>query len=68
MQCTSCDSENVSEFKGEIAIHLPGLKHLDRPPVWVFPDLLVCLNCGIAQFVVPEDELQLLTKRDAATG
>jgi len=68
MQCKSCDSDNLGEFKGELAIHFPGLKNLDTPVVWVFPNLVICLNCGVAQFVVPEDELQLLTKGDAATG
>jgi len=67
MQCRSCDSENVSEFKGELAIHFPGLKNIDKPAVWVFPDLIICLDCGTAQFLVPEDELRLLAKRDAAT-
>ena len=37
-----------------IAIHFPGLKGLDKPVVWVFPKLLVCLNCGFTEFVVPK--------------
>jgi hypothetical protein len=58
--CKSCSSENVREFRGEIAIHFPGLKGLDQPTVWVFPRLLVCLKCGTAEFAVPAKELTTL--------
>jgi hypothetical protein len=45
-----------------IAIHFPGLQGLDKPIVWVFPKLLVCLNCGAAQFAIPESELSVLVE------
>ena len=51
-----------------MGIHFPGLKNIDKPVVWVFPELIVCLNCGIAQFVVPEAELRELAKGDAAAA
>lgn len=35
---------------------------MDMPIVWVFPELVVCLDCGNAQFIVPEAELQTLRK------
>jgi hypothetical protein len=68
MRCRSCGSENLDGFTAEIAIHFPGLRNLHKPIVWVFPNLVVCLDCGTAQFVVPEAELRLLVKRDAAAG
>jgi len=68
VHCTSCGSANVVEFTGEIAIHFPGLKNIDKPVVWVFPKIAVCLHCGAAQFVVPEPELRLLAKGEAAAG
>jgi len=68
MECKSCGSENQQEFGGEVAIHFPGLKGLDKPIVWVFPKLLVCLNCGVAEFQVPEDELRQLAKGEAAAS
>jgi hypothetical protein len=43
-----------------MAIRSPGLKNIDKPTVWVFPELIVCLDCGMAEFVVPEAELRLL--------
>ena len=59
----------LSKFTAEIAIHFPGLKNLDKPIVWVFPELVMCLDCGIAQFSVPEAELRSLQKdSEAATG
>jgi len=51
-----------------MAIHFPGLKGLDRPVVWVFPELFVCLKCGNAKFEVAESELRLLAKDDATTA
>jgi hypothetical protein len=62
--CRSCQSANQSMFNGEIAIHFPGLKGLEKPIVWVFPKLPVCLNCGLAEFVVPEAELRQLEEND----
>jgi hypothetical protein len=68
MTCTSCGSENQDEFPAEIALHFPGLKGLEKPIVWVFPSVLVCLNCGNAVFVVPRTELRRLEKGDAAAA
>jgi hypothetical protein len=68
MLCRSCCSENLGEFTAEIAIHFPGLKNIDMPAVWVFPKILVCLDCGVAQFAVPEAERRQLVKREAAGG
>ena len=62
MPCKACGSVNPGKFSGEIAIHFPGLKNIDKPVVWVFPEILVCLDCGRAEFAVPEVELRLLCK------
>jgi hypothetical protein len=68
MPCKSCGSVNQSKFTGEVCIHFPGLQDLDRPVVWVFPEIVVCLDCGASEFAVPEAELRLLAKGDAAAG
>jgi hypothetical protein len=65
MCCLSCGSGNRTKFVAEINIHFPGLKNLGTPTVWVFPELLVCLDCGITEFTIPEAELARL-KQDAA--
>jgi hypothetical protein len=57
MLCKSCGSEKQRKFTAEIAIHFPGRKNLEMPPIWVFPDIIVCLGCGTSLFVIPEAEL-----------
>jgi hypothetical protein len=57
MTCVSCRSVKQVELTAEMLIHFPGLKNLDTPAVWLFPKLLVCLDCGCSRFTVPEEEL-----------
>lgn len=66
MPCKSCQSDAQETFNGEIAIHFPGLQGLKKPIVRVFPKLVVCLDCGFAEFLVPESELRLLSEGTAA--
>jgi hypothetical protein len=68
LACKSCGSDNLRKFTAETAIHFPGLKGLGKPIVWVFPELLVCLNCGNAEFAVPETELRILAKGDGTAA
>ena len=63
-RCRSCQSANKGTFNGEIAIHFPGLEGLDKPIVWVFPKVLVCLDCGFTEFAIPETELRRLGEND----
>jgi hypothetical protein len=41
------------------------LKDINEPTVFV-PELAVCLECGMAEFVVPEGVLRLLAKTRVA--
>jgi Zn ribbon nucleic-acid-binding protein len=66
--CPSCGSVNQSRFPAEMGIHFPGTKNIDKPVVWVFPEIVVCLECGTAQFAVPETELRELARGDAAAA
>ena len=68
MPCKSCLSVNQKKFSAEIGIHFLGLENIDKPIVWVFPELVVCLDCGAAEFAVPETELRQLAKGDAAAA
>jgi hypothetical protein len=60
MSCTACTSERQAEFGVEMNIHFPGREGLGKPAVWVFPKVLVCLDCGFTEFSIPKTELALL--------
>ena len=68
ISCKMCASVNQKKFSAEMGIHFPELKNIDKPVVWVFPKVVVCLDCGTAEFAVPEEELRQLAKGDAAAG
>jgi len=61
MNCNSCASSRQVELRGEICLHFEGgLPTLEKPLVWVFPSVIVCLDCGMARFSVPKTELKLI--------
>ena len=62
MSCLLCGSGNQAELTAEMLIHFSGLKNLDKSGVWVFPKLLVCLDCGCSHFTVPERELTSIAR------
>jgi hypothetical protein len=67
-RCKQCSSQSQKEFNGELAIHFIGLKGLEKPIVWVFPKLHVCLSCGSTEFTVPERDLRVLAEGVAVDG
>jgi hypothetical protein len=67
MSCRSCGSNNQTLFGSETIIHFSGLKNVDKPTVMVFPKIMVCLDCGLTEFTIPEAELRLLGERGAAS-
>ena len=67
MACRSCGANpDVQSFKGEIALHFSGLDGLTKPIVWVFPRVLVCLNCGFAEFAVPDEQVKTLRDSESS--
>ena len=58
--CRSCQSGNTRTFGSEIGLHFAGMSGLEKPIVFVFPEVAVCLSCGHAEFTVPETELGVL--------
>ena len=57
MSCKRCQSGNLKGFNAEMAIHFPGWEGLEKPIVWAFPQLLVCLDCGFVEFRLPGPQL-----------
>ena len=68
MACKVCKSENTQKFEGEFTASLPELKALKVPPIYVCQSILVCLDCGFAELVIPTSELQEIKKAKAAAG
>ena len=60
MACQKCYSENQSTFNGEVGIHFPGREGLQKPLVFTYPKLLICMTCGDTSFSVSERELRVL--------
>jgi hypothetical protein len=58
--CLSCQSENRTVLRSEINIHLPGFFSADVVSVLVYPELIICLDCGFTEFCIPEADLQRL--------
>jgi|SRR6516162_6584741 hypothetical protein len=58
--CTLCGSGNLGRFVAETCIHFQGLENIDKPTVLVFPELVVCLDCGFTTFAPPEEQLGFL--------
>jgi len=68
MPCKACKSENLQRFEGELTASIPDVKAVHLPPVYVCQSVLVCLDCGFAELVIPANELQSLRKGRATLG
>jgi hypothetical protein len=62
MACNSCGSENQQQFPSEMAIHLPGLKNVNKPPVLAFPNVRICMDCGFTEIAILGSVLYQLGK------
>ena len=61
-----CGHNNKRQFPAEINVHFPGMEGLDKPSVWFFPRLLVCLDCGLTQFQLAETQLRQLSEVESS--
>ena len=66
MACRKCSSANQGKFDVEMNIHFPGYEGLQKPTVWLFPEVVVCFDCGFGAFTVSETELPRLAENQAA--
>jgi hypothetical protein len=62
MGCRQCCSANQGKFGIEMNIHFPGYEGLQKPSLWIFPEVMVCLDCGFAEFTVTEIERHQLAE------
>jgi hypothetical protein len=63
MSCAGCLSSKQTELSTEINIHFQGFTYVGDPGIFVFPRVLVCLDCGLSQFVIAEGELSQIVER-----
>jgi prolyl-tRNA editing enzyme YbaK/EbsC (Cys-tRNA(Pro) deacylase) len=68
MACKACNSENLQRLDGELTASLPVLKGLKASPLYVCQSILVCMDCGFAELVIPTSELLSLKNAKAASG
>jgi len=57
-----CACENQRHFPGELTLAFPGIEGLKLSPVYASPKILVCLDCGYTELVIPEVGLMQLRK------
>jgi hypothetical protein len=57
-QCRACGSANVHELVAEACLHFPGLKGLKTEPIFIFPETVVCLDCGFVESSLSGGELE----------
>ena len=68
MTCSQCGSAKQSALTGEVAIHFAQRQDWHNPMLWVFPKLVICLQCGLAEFSLPNRELQVLALGASVEG
>jgi hypothetical protein len=68
-ECRACTSANLQLLDSEINIQVPRLKYFDKfPGYFVFPKLVVCLDCGFVEANFSDPELRQLREQLVEIG
>ena len=64
MPCKSCGLANQKKFTAEMGLHFRGLENIDKPTVWVFPEVIVNLlflrpDCANSRRETPPRQVNL---------
>ena len=59
-QCSSCASTNLVRLDSEVCLHLSGLSGLEATPLFIYPKLAICSDCGFMQSVLSPADLRLI--------
>jgi hypothetical protein len=54
MVCSKCKSAALSTVPAEVRLYRNVPRTMSHPPFSPQPDIHVCLDCGNAEFVIPE--------------
>lgn len=64
--CRACGSENLQKLHGELTATFPSIQGIKVAPIYFSQELVVCLDCGLAEVQVPAKELELFKKGKGA--
>ena len=67
MTWKQCGSVAQQEFNGELSVSYRGIENLSEPPVYICNPLLVCLDCGFTEQMIPLPKLENLRKGKVAS-
>jgi hypothetical protein len=56
----SCPSAKLIELISETCLHFPGLNGLKAVPIFVFPKIVLCTDCGLMQANLSATDLELI--------
>ena len=62
MACKNCGSEKLQHFSGELSVCSLAIEKIKQAPVYVVQKILVCLDCGYIELIVPTAELAQLRR------
>jgi len=62
MACKKCASANERSFKAELTAAFKEIESLNRSPVYMSQDILICLDCGHTELTFPPKALEQLQR------
>jgi hypothetical protein len=60
MSCKKCASSSQRSFKSEMSIAFREHENVNRAPVYICQDILVCVDCGYIELSLPPAKLEQL--------
>jgi len=61
-ECRACRSANVVELLAETCLRFPGLSGLNTEPIFVYPRIVLCTDCGLIWSTLSGRELEHVRK------
>jgi hypothetical protein len=65
MACRKCGSANDRSFKAELTAAFKEIESLNRSPVYMSQEILICLDCGHTELTFPTKALEQLQRTSA---
>jgi hypothetical protein len=65
LNCKNCKSENLRRFNGELTASSLRIEHVNTEPIYVCQTVLVCVECGLTELIIPPRELERFRKLSA---